>query len=254
MKIISYNINGIRSAISKGFSEWLGDEMPDIIHLQEIKAMEEQVDLSFLAQLGYRYIWHSAQKKGYSGVASIFKNEPDSFQNGIGIEMYDIEGRFLRMDYGNTTYINSYFPSGTTGDYRQTVKESYLEDVLIFLIKLKNENRDIVISGDFNICHKAIDINNPQRHKNSSGFLPNEREWFDRLISEGFIDSFRLFNNKPNEYSWWSYRANSRIKNLGWRIDYHIVSASLKDRISNAYILQEIKHSDHCPVVIEFND
>lgn len=253
MKIISYNVNGIRAAITKGFDTWLASENPDVIHIQETKAMSSQVDLSFLKQLGYSYTWNAAQKKGYSGVASFYKKKPDAEELGVGVEKYDIEGRFIRIDFGDITMLNSYFPSGTTGDIRQEVKEEYLEDVLEYTNKLRQERPNIILSGDFNICHKPIDINNPQRHKKSSGFLPNEREWMDRFIESGFIDSFRLFDESAEKYSWWSYRANSRAKNLGWRIDYNMVSTSLKERISNAYILMDVVHSDHCPVVVEID-
>lgn len=253
MKIISYNVNGIRAAITKGFVEWIREENPDVIHIQETKANEDQVDLSIFNQLGYEWAWFSAQKKGYSGVATFYKKQPDIIKIGIDIESYDNEGRFIRLDYENITLLNSYFPSGTTGDIRQTVKEQYLEDVLLYINKLKQTRPNIILSGDFNICHKPIDINHPERHKNSSGFLPNEREWIDRLLQSGFTDSFRMFDNEPNKYSWWSYRANSREKNLGWRIDYNMVSDTLKSKVTNAYILPDVKHSDHCPVVIELD-
>lgn len=252
-KIISYNVNGIRSAFSKGFGDWVLNEQPDILHVQETKAEQQQVDIAQLEALGYKAFWHSAQKKGYSGVASFTRIEPDSVQYGIGIDSFDAEGRFLRLDFGDITFINSYFPSGTTGDERQTVKEAYLEAVLAYLVNLKKQRNKIIISGDFNICHKPIDINHPKRHEGMSGFLPNERQWMDRLETSGFVDSFRKFNTEADQYSWWSYRAGSRGKNLGWRIDYHWVSADIAPQLRNAGIAQSIVHSDHCPVWIELD-
>lgn len=251
MKIISYNVNGIRSALSKGFDTWLAQELPDVIHIQETKADESQVDLSFLWNLGYKHAWFAAEKRGYSGVATFYKPEVDFVKKGIGIKEYDSEGRTLRLDFGDITLINSYFPSGTMGDSRQDVKERYLEDILSYLNDLRKERPNIILSGDFNICHTEIDINNPKRHKDCSGFLPNEREWIDRLIASGMTDGFRMFNTQPEQYSWWSYRAGSRAKNLGWRIDYHFVSNTIVDRVRSASILNQVVHSDHCPIVVE---
>lgn len=250
MKIISYNLNGIRSAQSKGMFEWLKDENPDIFHVQETKAQIDQIDLDPLREMGYSVHWHSAQKKGYSGVASFVKQAPDREVIGIGIGEYDSEGRFLRLDYGNLSVINSYFPSGTTGDIRQVVKESYLESVLAYLQALLAEGRDVIISGDFNICHKPIDINNPGNKNGVSGFLPHERAWMDRLVAAGFTDSFRQYDQSPERYSWWSYRAGSRERNVGWRIDYHFVSNGIASKMTGASILPQVVHSDHCPVVL----
>lgn len=253
MKIISYNVNGIRAAINKGFAEWLTDENPDIIHIQETKAMQEQVDCSAIEALGYTIYWNAAEKKGYSGVATFTKIKPKNVIYGIGIEKYDSEGRFLQLEFDEFVLINSYFPSGTTGDIRQEVKEAYLEDVLNYCNKNKSKLPGIILSGDYNICHKPIDINHPERHKNSSGFLPNEREWMDRFIASGFTDSFRKYDPSPEKYSWWSYRAGARKKNLGWRIDYHMVDTRLEDKMQNAAILNEVVHSDHCPIVLEMD-
>lgn len=253
VKIISYNVNGIRAAIKKGFIDWLKDENPDIIHIQETKAMQDQVDITKILELGYEVYWFAAQKKGYSGVATFTKIKPKEVITGINHELYDSEGRFLRLDFNNCTLINSYFPSGTTGDLRQEVKEAYLEEVLQYIKAISPQFPNIVLSGDYNICHKPIDINNPVRNKNTSGFLPQEREWMDRFVASGFIDSFREFNQEPEQYSWWTYRAGARERNVGWRIDYNMVSAPLKERLKNAYILQQVVHSDHCPVVVELD-
>jgi exodeoxyribonuclease-3 len=250
-KIISYNLNGLRSAISKGFMEWLKSESPDIICLQETKLQEDQVDKMSFEFLGYHQIWHSALKKGYSGVAILSKKKPDFYSIGIGISDFDNEGRLIRTDFGDLTVINSYFPSGTTGDIRQAVKMQYLDAVYSYLEELLKTRPNLVVSGDYNIAHKPIDINHPQKHLKSSGFLPEEREWMDRLLNLGLIDTFRKYNNKPEQYSWWSYRAGSRGKNLGWRLDYHIVGKSLENKMHDAGIMQHIVHSDHCPVFLE---
>lgn len=250
-KVISYNVNGIRAALNKGFAEWLKTENPDIVLIQETKAHKEQVETSLFDDLGYKHYWFSAVKKGYSSVAILSKLEPDFVQKGIGIEKYDVEGRTIRADFGDITIVNSYFPSGTTGTVRQDYKMEYLADFQKFIDDLKKKRPKIIACGDYNICHKPIDINHPERHKNTSGFLPEEREWVDKFIESGFIDSFREYNSNPEEYSWWSYRAGSRAKNLGWRIDYHMVSELLRPQLKNAAILQEVHHSDHCPVVVE---
>jgi len=251
IKIISYNLNGLRSAISKGFMEWLKTEYPDIICIQETKLQEDQVDKMSFEFMGYHQIWHSAIKKGYSGVAILSKKKPDFYSIGTGIPDFDAEGRLIRVDFGDLTIINSYFPSGTTGEIRQAVKMQYLDAVYSYLEELLKTRPNLVVSGDYNIAHKPIDINHPQKHLKSSGFLPEERAWIDRLLELGFIDSFRSFNDKPEQYSWWSYRAGSRGKNLGWRLDYHIVGKSLESRMQNAGIMQNVVHSDHCPVYLE---
>lgn len=250
-QILSYNVNGIRSAITKGFLSWLKDSSPDIICLQETKASPDQLDTEIFKQLGCYNYWFSAQKKGYSSVAVFTKTKPDNIFYGLGIDKYDFEGRTIRLDFGDITLINSYFPSGTTGDVRQDFKMDYLSDFKKYVDKIKVERPKIIISGDFNICHKPIDINHPERHKSSSGFLPEERAWMDDFMESGFVDSFREFNTDPNQYSWWSYRAGSRNKNLGWRIDYHLISQSLRSHLIGAEILSNVKHSDHCPVKID---
>ncbi len=253
MKLISYNVNGIRAALNKDLISWLKSENPDIFCVQETKAHKEQLDTGVFTELGYKQFWFSAQKKGYSSVATFTKQEPKTIHYGIENEKFDNEGRFLRTDFKNFTLINSYFPSGTTGTVRQDYKMEYLDEVYNYIKNLQKEQKNIIICGDFNICHKAIDINHPERHKNTSGFLPEEREWMDKFLNLGFIDTFRMFDQSPEKYSWWSYRAGARAKNLGWRIDYFMVSDKLKDKITNAEILADIVHSDHCPITLEID-
>jgi exodeoxyribonuclease III len=251
MKLISYNVNGIRSAMTKGFVDWLKAENPDVIGLQEIKAQEKDIDPSIFHDLGYNLYWYSAVKKGYSGVAIFSKIKPKSIKYGMGLNKYDDEGRMIQADFEGFSFISSYFPSGTTGDLRQQFKYEFLEDIFGYVQDLKQDNPRLIISGDYNICHKAIDIHNPISNKNSSGFLPEERAWMDKFTENGFIDTFRYFNSHPHQYSWWSFRANSRAKNLGWRIDYHMASKELENKLKSAVILPEVKHSDHCPIVLE---
>lgn len=253
MKIISYNVNGIRAAVSKGLYDWLEVESPDILCLQETKAQEEQIDLITMQSMGYQSYIHSAEKKGYSGVALFSKQPADNIEIGMGVPLYDQEGRVLRADFGDLTVVSVYIPSGTTGDIRQDFKMDFLVHFEAYVSRLREERKNVVISGDYNICHKPIDINNPQKHTKSSGFLPDERAWFDDFVASGMIDSFRVFDQRPDQYSWWSYRAGAKPKNLGWRIDYHMVSAPLKDKLLGASILPELKFSDHCPIIVELD-
>ncbi len=251
MKIASYNVNGIRAAINKGFLDWLQQASPDVICLQEIKANKEQLDLNLFAEAGYPYnYWYSAQKKGYSGVAILSKQEPNHVEYGTGIDYMDHEGRNLRADFDGVSVMSLYLPSGTNVD-RLEHKLQYMADFQTYINELKKEHPNLVILGDYNICHQAIDIHDPVRNKNVSGFLPVEREWIGNFIESGFIDSFRHFNQEPHQYSWWSYRANARANNKGWRLDYGMVAQPLEDKLKRAIILSEAKHSDHCPVVVE---
>ncbi len=250
LRILSYNVNGVRAALTKGLATWIKSDSPDILCIQETKAGLAQIDIALFEHLGYQVYIHSAEKKGYSGVMTLVKNKPESVVTGMGMEKYDLEGRVLRTDFLDFTLINVYIPSGTTGDIRQDFKMEFLADFTAFVQKLRKGKKNLLICGDYNICHKPIDINHPERHQKSSGFLPEERAWFDTFLNDGFIDTFRIFNPEPEQYSWWSYRANSREKNLGWRIDYHIVTKELEPHVIKAEILSDIKHSDHCPVMV----
>lgn len=253
MKIISYNVNGIRAALNKDWMKWLDSVNPDIVCLQETKAQPEQIDTDLFKEHGYETYTFSAQKKGYSGVAILTKKTPNHVEYGCGIEKYDNEGRIIRADYDDFSVISAYFPSGSSGEDRQAFKMEFLADFQEYINELKKQIPNLIISGDYNICHKAIDIHNPISNKNSSGFLPEEREWVDNFIESGFIDSFRYFNDQPNLYTWWTYRFGARGKNLGWRIDYHMVSTPMENRLKRAAILSEAVHSDHCPILLEIN-
>jgi exodeoxyribonuclease-3 len=253
MKIISYNVNGIRAAITKGFLDWLQHANPDVICLQEIKAMEDQIPTEAITAAGYPYQYYfPAQKKGYSGVAILCKTEPNHIVYGTGIAEMDYEGRNLRVDYDGVSIMSLYLPSGTNID-RLSHKFKYMDDFQVYINSLKLEKPNLIICGDYNICHEAIDIHDPIRNATVSGFLPEERRWLDGFMKSGFIDSFRHFNKEPHHYSWWSYRANARNNNKGWRIDYNLVSEPMKDRLKRAVILPDAKHSDHCPIVVEID-
>jgi exodeoxyribonuclease-3 len=251
MKIISYNVNGIRAALTKGLATWLSAADPDVLCLQEIKAQEDQVDKLLFSELGYPYqYWFPAEKKGYSGVAILSKTLPKKVVVGTGIASMDREGRNLRADFDDFSVMSMYLPSGT-GDDRLAFKLNYMDEFYDYSLQLRKEVPNLIVCGDYNICHEPIDIHDPVRLKNVSGFLPVEREWLSKFMDSGFVDSFRYLNPGVQQYSWWSYRQNAREKNLGWRLDYHMVSIPLKDKIKRAVILQEAKHSDHCPVLLE---
>lgn len=251
MKIISYNVNGIRSAMNKGFVNWLKTVDADIVCLQETKALKEQVEIAKIEELGFNHhYWFSAEKKGYSGVAVLCKKKPDEVVYGTGIGYMDNEGRNLRVDFGDISVMSMYLPSGTNLD-RLEFKLTYMADFQKYVDNLRKTHPNLIVLGDYNICHQAIDIHDPIRNKNVSGFLPVEREWMSQFIASGFIDSFRAFNPEPDHYTWWSYRANARANNKGWRLDYGMVNDTLKERLKRSVILKEAKHSDHCPILLE---
>lgn len=245
-------MNGIRAALKKGFLDWLQAANPDVICIQETKAHKSQLDLSQFENAGYPYhYWFSAQKKGYSSVAIFCKEKPNYIAYGTGIESMDFEGRNLRVDFDDISIMSLYLPSGTNSE-RLNFKFNYMYEFQEYITNLKQKIPNLVVCGDYNICHEAIDIHNPKM-KGVSGFLPEERTWIGEFINNGFIDSFRFLNPEKQEFSWWSYRANSRANNKGWRLDYAMVSDLLKEQITRAYTLPEAKHSDHCPIVVELN-
>lgn len=249
MRIITYNVNGLRSAISKGFIEWLATDPADVICLQEVKALKEDIDPAPLEALGFHLHFFPAQKKGYSGVAILTKTPPDSVYYGTGHLQSDAEGRIIRADFGNLTLINAYFPSGSAGDERQAYKFVWLDEFYAYVATLRKERPQLIICGDYNICHRAIDIHNPKSNQKTSGFLPGERAWMDKFFADGFVDAFRHFHNdKEHHYSWWSYRAGARKNNKGWRIDYVSISEPLRAFLKEAAIYPDVIHSDHCPV------
>ncbi len=254
MQIVSYNVNGIRAAMKNGLIEWLSDKSFDILCFQEVKATPDQVNLLEFEALGYSLLgWFAAEKKGYSGVAIFSKIQPKNVVIGCGIEQYDKEGRVIRAEFENFTLINAYFPSGTSGDERQGVKMQFLDDIFNWIHQLKATNPNLILVGDYNIAHQEIDIHDPIRNKNSTGFLPEERAWMTKWFESGFIDAFRFANQTQVQYSWWSYRANARFNNKGWRIDYQSVSATLQNSIIACQQLNDAVHSDHCPVWLEMN-
>lgn len=251
MKIITYNVNGLRAAVSKGLPEWLAQENPDILCLQETKLQPDQYPGEVFEALGYKSYLYSAQKKGYSGVAILTKQEPDHVEYGMGMEAYDNEGRFIRADFGDLSVVSVYHPSGTSGDERQAFKMAWLEDFQKYVMELQKSRPNLILCGDYNICHEPIDIHDPVRNATNSGFLPEEREWMTRFLSAGYVDSFRTLCPEKQEYTWWSYRFNSRAKNKGWRIDYCMTSEPVRPLLKSASILNGAVHSDHCPMALE---
>jgi len=255
LRIISYNVNGIRAAMKKGFIEWLQTNPADIICVQETKAHKDNVDHKQFTDLGFHDYWFSAQKKGYSGVAVFTKIKPDYIEYGTGHKVSDDEGRVIQLDFGDIRLINAYFPSGTSGEVRQAFKYSWLDEFLNYLNTLKKTHHKLILCGDYNIAHKEIDIHDPKGNKNSSGFLPDERTWLDKFYVNNWIDTFRMIHLEPHRYSWWSQRFPTvRLQNKGWRIDYINVTENLKDNIVDAEIYPDVKHSDHCPVYLEIRN
>ncbi len=254
MKIISYNVNGIRAAMNKNLIGWLKETNPDILCLQETKAQPEQIDTSPFNELGYACFMHSARRKGYSGVAIFTKIPPDNVVAGMDLHEYDAEGRVIRADFDDLTVISVYIPNGSSGSERHHFKMDFLADFHKYILRLRLTRPKIVVCGDFNICHHAIDIYDPESHRNVSGFLPDERAWLDEFEASGMADAFREFDKSPGKYTWWDMRTFARGKNYGWRIDYHWVSHSLRKSLKESEILSEAFHSDHCPVMLHLED
>lgn len=253
LKISSLNVNGIRAAYRHGFTKWIDQTNPDIICLQELRALEHQIPKP-IQELDYHEVYHTADKKGYSGVAILTKQEPINIQAGIGVDWIDREGRVLMVELEDLNMFSIYAPSGTSGDKRQELKMKFLDIFLPFAQKYLTNDKPVVMCGDYNICHRPIDIHNPKRNKNTSGFLPEEREWITQLLEAGFEDVYRQFHkDKEGLYSWWSYRAASKERNKGWRIDYHMTSSDMMESADEAIIEMEWNLSDHAPVTITYN-
>ncbi len=253
MKIISYNINGIRSASTKNLFGWLQATNADMVCFQELKAHPDQIPeiIALVENLGYHHYWYPAQKKGYSGVAILTKIKPIHVEYGCGEEWIDAEGRIIRADFEDFSLMSVYMPSGSSGEERQQKKFEFLDFFQPYISNLKTQYPNLIVSGDYNICHTEIDIHNPKSNAKSSGFLPEERAWIDLFIKNGFIDTFRHFNKDPHHYTWWSFRFGARSKNLGWRIDYQMATKEMENRLKNVRILPDAIHSDHCPVLLE---
>lgn len=251
MRIITYNLNGIRAAMNKGFADWAKSSKADIICVQEIKAKQDQIDTEALKKAGYDTYFFPAEKPGYSGVGILTRIKPDNIITGSGMKTYDDEGRAIRMDLGEFTLVNWYFPSGTSGEVRQDVKMKFLDEMLPWMSRLKEERKNLIVVGDYNIAHTELDIHNPKGNKNTSGFLPGERAWLDKWFASGIHDSFRYLNPEKVEYSWWSVRFNARAQNKGWRIDYQSVTDPVLPLLKDARQLMDIVHSDHCPVQLD---
>ena len=253
LSIVTYNVNGLRAAIRKGFYDWVREAQVDILCLQETKARLEQVDVEPLQAMGYHHYWHAAEKKGYSGVATFTKILPDYVEAGCGKKRFDREGRILRTDFNDWTLLNCYFPSGTSGETRQAIKMKFLAHFYTWVRKLRKERANIVVVGDYNIAHTEMDIHNPTGNKKNSGFLPEERAWMTKWFKDRWIDSFRFVHPDVQKYSWWTVRHNARQNNKGWRIDYQSVSEGLSGKILDAQLLNEVEHSDHCPMYIKLD-
>jgi exodeoxyribonuclease-3 len=254
MRIISLNANGIRSAERKGFFNWVNQQNADFICIQETKAQISQLDLAVFSPKNYYCYYHDAEKKGYSGVAIYCKHQPDEIINGIGWADFDAEGRFIEVRLGNLSVISLYLPSGSSSEERQLRKFDFMERFMPYLQSLANNGRDTIICGDWNIAHKNIDIKNWKSNQKNSGFLPEERAWLDQLFADNsWFDAFRLVNSEIEQYTWWSNRGQAWLKNVGWRIDYQIISASLTDRAFGASIYKDERFSDHAPLIIDYD-
>ena len=251
MRIFSWNVNGLRAVVKKGFFDWLESEAPDVVCLQEIKARTEDLDENILNPKGYHAFWNPAERKGYSGVAIFTKKKPVAVHLGLGIERFDCEGRVLRIEFKDFDLFSVYFPNGTSGEERLQYKMEFYDAFLDHCEELRGQGRELVITGDVNTAHKAIDLKNPKANQKNSGFLLEERAWVDNFIEHGYVDSFRAFNEDPDQYTWWSYRFNVRAKNVGWRIDYFFVTEGLMKKVKDSFITPEVMGSDHCPIGLD---
>ncbi len=251
MKIISWNVNGVRAVLKKGFWDWFEAESPDVLCLQETKAQPENLHDGILQPAGYHAVWNSAERKGYSGVVTFSKRKPKSVFLGIGIERFDVEGRVIRTEFKDFDLLNVYFPNGTSGPDRLKFKMEFYDAFLDHCESLRKAGKKLIVTGDVNTAHKAIDLKNAKANEKNSGFLPEERAWVDKFVAHGYVDTFRALHPEPDQYTWWTYRANARERNIGWRIDYFFVTEDLVKKVKDAFIQPEVMGSDHCPIGLE---
>ncbi len=251
MKIISWNVNGLRAVLKKDFLEYIQTEKPDILAIQETKLQQEQIPVEINDLEGYHKYWNFAERKGYSGVAIFTKTEPKNVEYSIGDADFDTEGRLILAEYNDFVLLNCYFPNGQMSDERLKYKLDYYDRMFTLMQALRAEGKNVIICGDFNTAHKEIDLANPKQNEKTSGFLPIERAWLDKIVEHGWVDTFRQFNTEPDQYSWWTYRFGARERNVGWRIDYFFTNKENMKNIQNAFIQQNVIGSDHCPLGVE---
>ena len=254
MKLISWNVNGVRAVVKKGFLDWLELAQPDILCLQETKAHVDQLAAEILTDHGYHTFWHSGERRGYSGVATFCKDEPFYVQEGLGLDRYDTEGRVLLTEHENFLLYNIYFPNGQKDDERLQYKLDFYDELLPIINEQVESGNNVVVTGDWNTAHHPIDLARPKQNVNTSGFMPIEREKLDMYVENGWIDTFRLFHPEGDRYSWWTYRFGARERNVGWRIDYFFVNEGFMDNVEDADIHDEVVGSDHCPVSLELSE
>lgn len=250
MKIITWNINGIRAAIGKNALTWAFGRKPDAFCLQEVKARPEQLTSNQHENLKLPFVWNPAERAGYSGVVTFYKNEPDEIIVGLGDPKFDVEGRVIQTRWKDVRLFNVYFPSGSRGHERVGYKLEFYEALLRVLKELHNKGEKLILTGDFNTAHQPIDLKNARENKNTSGFLPEEREWVDRYLQLGFVDAFRRLYPEKVQYTWWTTRLDARKRGIGWRLDYYLVSETLAPRVKDVIIHDQVMGSDHCPVEI----
>jgi len=250
MRIISWNVNGIRAVEKKGFWEWFEGAQPEVLCLQETKAQPDQLGKRLLKPDGYTTYWHSAERKGYSGVAT-WAQQPVAAQQGLGVDEFDVEGRVLISEHPGFTLLNCYMPNGKQSQERLDYKLRFYAALLDYCDRQHADGNQLVICGDVNTAHREIDLAHPKANETVSGFLPEERAWIDRYLAHGLVDAFRAFNQEPEQYTWWSYLTRARERNVGWRIDYFLVSESLMPRVQDCIIMPEVMGSDHCPIALD---
>ena len=254
MRIITLNCNGIRAAARKGFFNWLATVDADIVCLQETKAQIDQLTDPIFHPENFHSYYFDAERKGYAGTALYCRAKPLKITRGLGFEIADSEGRYLQADFNGLSVASLYLPSGSAGEERQARKLAFMGQYMQHMEMLRKDDREYIICGDWNICHKEIDLKNWKANKKNSGFLPEERQWLDELYYElGFIDAFRMVNQEADQYSWWSNRGQARAKNVGWRLDYHVISPGLQDKVLSAEIYTAQNFSDHAPVILDYN-